>query len=72
MADGVRARRQRALRRGSRGEWLASLALMLRALSSRNLVGTNMLPLLDTLARLLPKLLMVFFLLLNFCLPLRV
>lgn len=30
MADGVRARRQRALRRGSRGEWLASLALMLK------------------------------------------
>ena len=31
---------------------------VLRALSSRSLVGTNMLPLLDTLARLLPKLLM--------------
>lgn len=30
MADGVRARRQRALRRGNRGEWLASLALMLK------------------------------------------
>merc|ERR1719174_704234 len=31
---------------------------VLRALASRSLVGTNMLPLLDTLARLLPKLLM--------------
>lgn len=30
MAEGTRARRQRALRRGSRGEWLASLALMLK------------------------------------------
>ena len=30
MDDSVRARRQRALRRGQRGEWLASLALMLK------------------------------------------
>ena len=30
MDDSVRARRRRALRRGQRGEWLASLALMLK------------------------------------------